>query len=169
MRNRWVPIHFILFHLWFVKSNDAISTSILLPGVKYSTEMTLHLSTNPAHYCKFPRQTKESRIVVPCFHALEYQHVELLLWQQFGTLTSFDHSLRCLLRVMDWSCVDDWNGLCSIGDGLLCWWWRWDVIPMEPSVEYGAHRRIKMMMRSSLEWLDSVKKGKNGYTEEGCL
>ena len=41
--------------------------------------------------------------------------------------------MDCAALEMD-CCVDD-------GDG----------IPMEPSVEYGAHRRIKMMMRSSLE------------------
>ena len=39
------------------------------------------------------------------------------------------------------------------------------MISVEPSVEYGAHRRIMIMMQSWLECLDSEKKGTGGSTE----
>ena len=102
------------------------------------------------------------RALFPCFGVSTCRVVVVAtIWH-----SHFIRSFSSLLVKSDGLvCLDDWNGLCSIGDGLMCWWWRWEVIPMEPSVEYGAHWRIMIMMRSSLEWLDSAKKGKNGSTE----
>ena len=103
-----------------------------------------------------------NRALFPCFGVSTCRVVVVAAIWHSHFIRSFSSLLvksdgLVLCRWLEWI-VQHWNGL-------MCWWWRWDVIPMELSVEYGAHRRIKMMMQSSLEWLDSAKKGKNGSTE----